>query len=355
MRRFLPALLLAAIGCGKAREEDVPPPASARPPAPSGAPASAPPEKPAPPPAARKVLAGLVAPVGPLGTPTRVRTLTIDRPGVYENYLVDAEFAPQDAVRIKADRVVLRHCEIRNGARDGIEVYASDVLIENCRIHHFLNGSFAPHLDAHGITGQPTRLTIRNCEISYVSGDCVQFDPGRKPWTDVVIENCVFFTGPLPEAAGGFKKGERPGENAVDTKQSASHPRSRLTIRDTVCHGWQQPAQIENMSALNLKNHVDAKVERCVFYDNEISLRLRGPQGGADGFGGAWVTAEDCAFYSSVVAVRLEDRIENTRILNPRYGPGVKERVTGDRKTGPGTRVDTGSDAPPLATLLGRE
>ena len=52
-------------------------------------------------------------------------------------------------------------------------------------------------------------------------------------------------------------KGGRPGENAVDTKQRTSNPRSRLTIRDTVCHGWRQPAQIENMSAVNLKNHVD--------------------------------------------------------------------------------------------------
>ncbi|HEX7899854.1 MAG TPA: right-handed parallel beta-helix repeat-containing protein [Planctomycetota bacterium] len=297
---------------------------------------------------------GLSGPIGPVGPPTRVKTLLIDKPGVYENYLVDAEFAEVDAVRIKADGVTLRNCEIRNGARDGIEVYASDVVIENCRIHHFLNGSFAPHLDAHGITGQPTRLTIRNCEIGYVSGDAVQFDPGRKPWTDVVIENCVLFTGPLPEDAGGFKKGERPGENAVDTKQRTSNPRSRLTIRDTVCHGWRQPAQIENMSAVNLKNHVDVKLDNCVFYDNEIALRLRGPDDAGE-LGGAWVSAENCAFYATDVAVRLEDRIEKTRLVNPRYGADVKERVTGERKTGPGTRIDPGSDAPPLATVLGRD
>ncbi len=210
----------------------------------------------------RKVVAGLVAPVGPRGTLTRVRTLTIDKPGVYENYLVDAEFAPQDAVRIKADGVVLRNCEIRNGARDGIEIYASDVLIENCRIHRFLNGSFAPHLEAHGITGQPTRLTIRNCEISYVSGDCVQFDPGRKPWTDVVIENCVF-------------------------------------------------------------------------YDNEISLRLRGPQGNPNGLGGAWVTAESCAFYSSGVAVRLEDRIERRAHRNYVPSPSASRSARSFLSPGP--------------------
>ena len=77
-----------------------------------------------------KAVAGLRGPLGPVGEPTRVKTLLIDKPGIYENYLVDAEFAEVDAVRIKADNVVLRNCEIRNGARDGIEVYASDVVIE---------------------------------------------------------------------------------------------------------------------------------------------------------------------------------------------------------------------------------
>ena len=58
------------------------------------------------------MFAGLIAPVGPVGPPTRVRGLVIDKPGVYENYLVDAEFAGQDAVRIKANNVVLRNLEV---------------------------------------------------------------------------------------------------------------------------------------------------------------------------------------------------------------------------------------------------
>jgi len=33
---------------------------------------------------------------------------------------------------------------------------------------------------------------------------------------DVTIENCKLFTGPLPADAGAFKKGEQPGENALD-------------------------------------------------------------------------------------------------------------------------------------------
>ena len=30
--------------------------------------------------------------------------------------------------------------------------------------------------DAHGITGRPTNLTIRNCDIGLTSGDSIQFD-----------------------------------------------------------------------------------------------------------------------------------------------------------------------------------
>lgn len=350
MRRFGLGLCLAVLaGCG--HSEPPPKPAPKVDPLPAPAPvAKAPPPPPAAVPAKR--FPGLTGALGPVGPPTRVRSLVIDKPGVYENFLVDAEFGDHDAVRIKADHVVLRNCEIRNGSRDGIEVYASDVLIENCFIHHFLNGRFEPHLDAHGITGQPTRLTIRNCDIAYVSGDAIQFDPGRKPWTDVAIEQCVLRTGPLPEDAGGFKKGQRPGENAVDTKQLGSNPRSRLTIRNTVCHGWRQPAQIENMAALNLKNNVDVTIENCVFYDNEISLRLRGPGGAKDG---AWVKAKDCAFFTSETAIRLEDRIENTIIVNPRFGAGVKVRTSGEQKLGRGTEIGPGSDAPPLTELLGKE
>jgi hypothetical protein len=361
MKLFTLGVLFVVLGCG---HSEPPVPEMARkavtapappPPIDKGTPPAAknpPPPAPPPPAAPPRIVPGLAAAVGTSGPVKKVRSLLIDKPGVYENFLVDAEFGEHDAVRIKADHVVLRNCEIRNGQRDGIEVYGSDVLIENCSIHHFLNGKFKPQLDGHGITGQPTRLTIRNCDIAYVSGDCIQFDPGRKPWTDVLIDHCVLRTGPLPEDAGGFKKGERPGENAVDTKQSGSNPRSRLTIRNTVCHGWQQPAQIENAAALNLKNHVDVRVENCVFYDNEISLRLRGPGGSV---GGAWVTVTDSAFYSSDVAIRLEDRIERTRIVNPLFGAGVKERYWGEKRTGPGTEIGEGGDAPPLGTRLGRD
>ncbi len=262
--------------------------------------------------------------VGCRENPRRVKRLIIDRPGIYENLLVDGEWGGSTLVKITADNVVLRHCEIRHGKHNGITVVAKNVVIESCKIHHLLAGSFEHQHDAHGITGRPTNLTIRNCDIGLISGDAIQFAPGRGEWDEVLIEHCTLWTGPLPAAASDFKPGQRPGENAVDTKQRADQPRSRMTIRHCLMHGWNQPGQIDNLAALNLKNHVQVTVQNCVLRDNEIGFRVRGGQGE---YGGAHVTIEDSAVYDTGVAVRAEDQIERLKIHRLGIGDGVGRKL----------------------------
>ncbi len=254
---------------------------------------------------------GASAAAGCLDRPARVQRLSITKPGVYENILIDGEWIDSTLVKITSDNVILRHCEIRNGRHNAIAVYAKNVVIESCKIHHLLAGTFQEQRDAHGITGCPQGLTIRNCDIGLVSGDAVQFDPGRGPWDHVVIENCTLWTAPLTLDAAGFQKGQRPGENAVDTKQSETNARSRIIIRNCRMFGWRQPAAISNMAALNLKNHIEATVEQCVLHENEIAFRVRG---GTGEYGGAHVAIDRCAVYDSLVAVRAEDKIHNLKI-----------------------------------------
>ena len=261
---------------------------------------------------------------GCLKSPKRVERLSIKSPGVYENLLVDGKWGDSTLVKIVSDDVTLRHCEIHSGRHNAVVLAGKNLVIESCKIHHALAGTFKDQKDAHGITGQPTKLVIRNCEIGMVSGDCIQFDPGRGAWDDVLVENCTFWTGPLEQNAAGFMRGERPGENGIDTKQRTSNPRSRLTIRSCLFHGWQQPGQVSNLAALNLKNHVEAKVENCLFRDNEICLRLRGGEGD---YGGAVVSVERCAVYDSEVAVRVEDKIRDLTIRNLGIGGGVAKKV----------------------------
>jgi hypothetical protein len=266
---------------------------------------------------------GVREPVGCGAEPRRVQRLSIDRPGVYDNILVDGEWIESTLVKITADDVTLRNCEIRHGKHNAVTVVAKDVVIESCKIHHVLKGTYADQQDAHGITGQPTNLTIRNCDIGLTSGDSIQFDPGRGAWDDVLIENCTLWTGPLPEDAAGFKRGQRPGENAVDTKQRSANPRSRITIRNCVMYGWNQPSQIGNMAALNLKNHVEARVENCLFRDNEICFRVRG---GTGDYGGAIVTIDNCVVYESQVAIRAEDGVDLT-VGRLGIGPGIGKKL----------------------------
>jgi hypothetical protein len=263
---------------------------------------------------------------GEVGCPEdakRVQRLTIDKPGVYENLLIDGEWVASTLVKITADDVTLRNCEIRHGRHNALTIVAKNVVVDSCKIHRVLAGTYAEQRDAHGVTGQPTNLTIRNCDIGLTSGDSIQFDPGRGRWGDVLVENCTLWTGPLPEDAAGFKRGERPGENAIDTKQRAANLRSKITIRNCLMYGWNQPSQISNMAALNLKNHVSARVENCLFRDNEICFRVRG---GTGDYGGAQVTIDNCAVYDSQIAIRAEDGVELS-VQRLGLGEGVKRKI----------------------------
>ncbi len=263
---------------------------------------------------------------GRVGAPPESKTvprLQITSPGVYENLIVDGGGASGNLVKITADNVTVRNCEIRHGSGNGIGVFGKNVVIENCRIHHMLGGTFQEQTDAHGISGRWGDTIIRNCEISHNSGDCIQFDPDRQSSGTATIENCTLWTGPLPADAAGFKAGQRPGENAIDTKVPHPGPRCRLIIRNCYVHGWKQPAQIDNAAALNLKENVDAEVSNCVFNENEIALRVRGP----GGRGGAHVVIKDCAIYGAGTGIRAEDQVEVLKIERLGFGPGVGERI----------------------------
>jgi hypothetical protein len=281
--------------------------------------------------------------------PKRVSRLEITEPGVYENYLVDGEGKSGNIVKITANDVTLRHCEIRNARGNGVGIFGNNVLIESCRIHHLLNGTFKDQQDAHGVTGRWGNVTIRNCEICYISGDCVQFDPDRSSQGTVVIEDCDLWTGPLPEPSLGFGQGERPGENAMDTKTKPDGERCRLVMRNCYLHGWRQPAQITTIAALNLKEHLDAEITNCVFADNEVAFRVRGP----GSRGGAWVTIRDCAMYDTVVGVRSEDQIEKLVVEGLAFGSGVGTKIKFvNGQATPGYHLTGEPVAPALEVLL---
>ncbi|HQV30257.1 MAG TPA: right-handed parallel beta-helix repeat-containing protein, partial [Calditrichia bacterium] len=253
------------------------------------------------------------------------RVISIDHAYiVLQDLLIDGEFGDSDVVRVRSggDNLIIRDCEIRNGTNDGIDLAgADDVLIEGCEIHHMLNGTYSNQQDAHGIVAtNQVNLTIRGCNIYYVSGDCFQSDPSRSAplWDNILIEDCRMWTGPLPADAAGFNAGEVPGENAIDTKIDdgaiANGYRPRITIRNVEAFGF-VPGYISNRAAFNIKENIEATLDRILVYDCEIAFRLRGP----GSRGGAHVTLTNAIAYNNDKNFRLEDGIEELKIYNSTF------------------------------------
>ncbi len=249
----------------------------------------------------------------------------------FEGMRFDGQFGTSDVVRVftSGDFGVLEGVEILNGSRDGIDMGVnnessppSDFLegfsIRNSEISNILGMSGGSRIDAHGIVAGAVRnFVIADTEIHYVSGDALQLQNGD--WDDVLVDSVKFWNGPLPEATNGYSAGVNPGENAIDTKQDRRLPtRGRLQVQDSEFFGW-DGSLISNSAAFVLKEKVDVTIERSLFYDNNIALRLRGETSSNDG---AFVSVVNSVFYDNVKAARLEDDVANLKILNNTFGDG---------------------------------
>src|SRR5687767_10042163 len=101
---------------------------------------------------AEPLAAGASGSIGCAANAKQVERLVLDKSGVYENYKVDGKWAEHNLVKITANDVTLRNSDVLNGRHNGIVVYAENVVIDSCRIHHLLKGTFESQQDAHGIT-----------------------------------------------------------------------------------------------------------------------------------------------------------------------------------------------------------
>jgi hypothetical protein len=245
---------------------------------------------------------------------------------------VDHQKGASDAIRIRsAESCTLRNIRVHNGTRDGIDAdRAHGLLIEDVEIHHLLSGSYGSEDDAHGIAITSTNgVTVRRANIHHVSGDSVQVDPNRIPGAisdNIVIEDSELWTGPLlTDFNTGWRAGNSPGENAIDTKvlQSgfANEIRMRITLRNVTAYGWTAIPQISNRAAFNLKEKITANLDRVTVYDSQIAFRIRGGLGNAD------TTISNAVIYDVDTAVRAEDGILNLRVFNSTFGNGVGQHL----------------------------
>lgn len=246
-----------------------------------------------------------------------------------EDLTIDHGKQSGDAVRVRsATNCVLRRLVVRNGVSDGIDVDRADgLLIEDTLVHHFLAGSFTNQADAHGIVATATvGLVVRGVEVHHVSGDSFQSDPARAGSNNVTIERSHFWTGPLAEEFNAnWHAGERPGENAIDTKvadaQIETAARMVITIRDVVAHGWEPDGYIANRAVFNMKEKIEATFDGITVYDSQIAFRLRGTRGNAN------VTIRNAVIHDVETAIRAEDDLANLTVHNSTFGDGIGQRL----------------------------
>jgi hypothetical protein len=270
------------------------------------------------------------------------RVLTVEHAYfTVDGLVIDGQYGTSDTVfgSTGASHLTIRNTEIRRSSRDLIDITGSptDVGIENSLIHHALNAA-GGRTDAHGIAAGAVRnFTVRNTDIHTFSGDAIQVDPGRHApgWTGVTVDSVRMWLEPLPAAENGFAAGAVPGENAIDTKASASLPRATLTIRNSSAWGFRN-GLIGNMAAFNLKEHIDATIDGVTVFDSEIAFRLRGGGGSTPG---AWVTLKNTVVHDVVTAYRYEDNIRSARIWNSTVGQGVARAFQAANSTRDGLDV----------------
>jgi hypothetical protein len=271
----------------------------------------------------------------------RGRVLTVTHPYItVEGLVLDGQYGAADTVSVATtgSYLTLRNVEVRRSTFDLIDMAAPrHVLIERSLIHHALNAADG-RTDAHGVVaGAVQDLVIRETEIHTFSGDGVQLDPGRAVpgWTRVTLDRDRIWLAPLPAAENGFAAGTVPGENAVDTKASAGAARATITIRDTIARGF-RAGLIDNMAAFNLKENIDAVVDRVTVSDSEIAFRTRGPGRTA---AGARVRVSNTVIEHTKTAFRYEDNIDRLQVWNTTVGAGVTRAFHAASSTATGVEV----------------
>ncbi|RIH65429.1 T9SS C-terminal target domain-containing protein [Mariniphaga sediminis] len=249
---------------------------------------------------------------------------------VFDGLILNGNYSSMGLINLESgNNNVIKNCIIRRGTNEGISLkFADNTLIEGCEIYYFLRSDFNNPKDAHGIEiKNSTNITIRNCNIHHTSGDCIQVDPSFTTplWDNVLIEDCVLWTGPLPANEAQFKAGECPGENAIDTKTDPSQDinvyRPKITIRNVEAYGYKNEdgkVFIKNRAAFNIKHNVEAIIENCVLHDNKIAFRLRGPYewSGYYWAEGAIVTITNSIAYNNEQAVWFERDIKKVHLYN---------------------------------------
>lgn len=240
--------------------------------------------------------------------PTLTGTAMLDIRGSgwqIEGVVLDGQFCSARGLKTRGSTrgIVVRDCEVKNWGYHALDLDGSDLLVENCRIHHNLKTTRSGERDdAHGIVTLHARgLTIRGCRIWNCSGDSVQTDRGT--WQDVKIIDCDMYLEPLAQDLGGFRRGDIVGENALDTKKDQAEERGTVIVESSRAWGFRNPRD-GSWCAFNIKEKVLVTVTETTVRDSMIAFRLPSWRKG----GRMHCDIRDCQISDCATAFRIEDQ-----------------------------------------------
>jgi hypothetical protein len=204
-----------------------------------------------------------------------------------------------------------RRCEIRRQGNHLLRIDSSDLLVEDCNIHHAIWPA-SPSTDAHCTHSQTGfRHTFRRCDMHHATGDLWQGSRDGA-WGDIVFENCDLHIELMDVTENGIAAGTPITENHLDTKNMAGIVNSNVTVRYCQVRGSRLgrlagPGGTD--AALNLKDGVQGfYIYGNIICNNQWALRLRYPSTGYHVYNNF--------IYDNDLAVRLEDGVADLAFLN---------------------------------------
>jgi hypothetical protein len=201
-----------------------------------------------------------------------------------------------------------RRCEMRRQGNHLLRIDSSDLLVEDCHIHHAIWPS-NPDLDAHCLHSQTGfRHTFLRCDLHHATGDIWQGSRDGA-WGDIVFDACDMHIELADEDCNGIAAGTPITENHLDTKNMAGLVNSNVTVRYGIVRGSRKGRLGASSAALNLKDGVQGfYIHHNQLYDNAMTFRLRYPSTNYHIYNNF--------VYDNDSAVRLEDGVANLTFQN---------------------------------------
>ena len=242
-----------------------------------------------------------------IATPEMIR---LDRDFlVIKNLIFEHQGAATDALRWSGDSIDLSQCEIRNGARDAIDISgkARRVTISNCVIHGFIWAD-PVRRDAHCIVANPgaASISIINNTIYDCSGDGIHFFANDSTPVSLYVTDALIGNNRIYSTLGA------KSENGLDFKGGVD-----VIIRKNEIYGF-----THNKAVVVQKGASNVRLEENRIHDSARGAEFRWEGGNFQ----QDITVARNVFFNITGQYALKfDGVSNAKVVN-----NIFHNITGD-------------------------